>query len=203
MKSLQLQKPFGTSDVFVASPHSNVPFWDCTNRLAGYSRHGHTREWQNCRIMFSILFPLLSYLSLAVCELSSHSAVRRAYRESLADSFWRKDVDNRTWFICLIYVGLFDFAKLTSSLKKDVRWNFQLKGARGQWEISAQSSAKLCALILLHTYCSSPPCVLPVGHSLGAGLGDLSKNCQPDCFPWIRSYRSSYVLGFSHAKEAV
>lgn len=138
-----------------------------------------------------------------MCELSSRCVVRRAYRESLADSFWRKDVDNRTWFICLIYVGLFDFAKLTSSLKKDVRWNFQLKGARGEWEISVQSSEKLCALILLHTYCSSPLCVLPIGHSLGARLRDLSKNCQPDCFPWIRPYRSSYVLGFSHAKEAL
>lgn len=139
------------------------------------SRHGHTRDWQNCRMMFSILLslPFLFVLSI-VWELTSSSIVRRAYRESLAGSSWRKDADNRTWFICLIYVGLFDFAKLTFSLKKDVRWNFQLKGAKGEWEISVHSSAKLSALILLHTCCSAPLCLWPTGQSLGAGLGRRS-----------------------------
>lgn len=119
-----------------------------------------------------------------MCELSSLSVVRRAYRESLADSFWRKDVDNRTWFICLIYVGLFDFPKLTSSLKKDVRWNFQLKGARGEWEISVQSSAKLCALILLHIYCSSPLCVLPIGQTqFGGRTGGIIQKLPTRLFP--------------------
>lgn len=123
--------------------------------------------------MFSILlshpFPFVLRI---VWELTSSSIVRRAYRDSLAGSFWRKDADNRTWFICLIYVGLFDFAKLTSSMKKDVRLNVQLKGARREWEISVHSSAKLCTLILLHAYCSAPLCILPTGQSLGAGLGD-------------------------------
>lgn len=138
------------------------------------SRHGHTRDWQNCRMMFSILLSLpFPFVLSIVWELTSSFIVRSAYRESLAGSSWRKHADNRTWFICLIYVGLFDFAKLTSSLKKDVRRNFQLKGARGEWEISVHSNAKLCALILLHACCSAPLCILPTGQSLGAGLGRL------------------------------
>lgn len=122
--------------------------------------------------MFSILSSLpFPFVLSIVRALTSGSIVSRAYGESLAGSSWRKDAGNRTWFICLIYVELFDFAKLTSSLKKDVRWDFQLKGARGGWEISVQSSAKLCALILLHTCCSALPCLLPTGENLGAGLG--------------------------------
>lgn len=138
------------------------------------SRHGLTRDWQNCRVMFSILLSLpFPFVLSIVRELTSSSIVRRAYRESLTGSSWRKDAGNRTWFICLIYVGLFDFAKLTSSLKKDVRWNFQLKGARGEREISVHSSAKLRALILLHPCCPAPLRILPTGQSLGAGLGRL------------------------------
>lgn len=124
--------------------------------------------------MFSILLSLaFPFVLSIVWELTSSFTVRRAYGESLAGSSWREDEDNRTWFICLISVGLFDFAKLTSSLKKDVRWNFQVKGARGEWEISAHSRAKLRALILPHACCSAPLRILSIGWSLGAGLGRL------------------------------
>lgn len=147
------------------------------------SRRGHTRDWQNCGMMFSILLSLpFPFVLSIVWELTSSSIVRRAYRESLAGSSWRKDADNRTWFICLIYVGLFDFAKLTSSLKKDVRWNFQLKGAKREWEISVHSSAKLSALILPHAGCSAPAllCVSGLQDKSRGRTGETGRRPYPE-----------------------